>query len=193
MRRIEVRSEDEVSRTVLIKLQDEKIVNISLEERDASELVLVLRGYFKLATGQNLPVDQEESSTMEDLAPPYLSQHRVIPEKWSYINQNSIKSVCFAMQPIYKTINKKTNGLYNTMGRQSKPPLMLGFSLDSNMNNSYSNRNHQPFKSFDANAYDLQSVVSMEILENGVAEARNEEVIQVSVKKYMRLNVFFFL
>ncbi|KAJ8932464.1 hypothetical protein NQ318_000124 [Aromia moschata] len=71
------------------------------------------------------------------------------------------------MQPAYRGINKKTNGLYNTMGRQSKPPLMLGYSLDSNMNSSLSNRNHQ-FSSFDNNSIDFQSVVSMEILENGI-------------------------
>lgn len=175
MRRIEVRSEDEISRTVLIRLQNDKVVSISLEERDASELVLVLKGYFKLETGQNLPVDQEEAPPMEDLAPPYLSQHKVVPEKWSYISQSSMKSVCFAMQPMYKGINKKTNGLYNTVGRQSKPPLVLGYSLDSNMNSSLSNRNHQ-FNSFDNNSIDFQSVVSMEILENGIVEAKNDEV-----------------
>ncbi|KAJ8919202.1 hypothetical protein NQ315_012190, partial [Exocentrus adspersus] len=180
MRRIEVRSQDEISRTVLIRLQTDKVVSMSLEERDASELVLVLRGYFKLETGQNLPVDQDEAPPMDDLAPPYLSQHKVVPEKWSYINQSSVKSVCFAMQPVYKGINKKTNGLYNTVGRQSKPPLMLGYSLDSNMNNSLSNRNHQ-FNSFENNSIDFQSVISMEILENGVVEARNEEACTICI------------
>ncbi|RZB39804.1 FERM and PDZ domain-containing protein 4, partial [Asbolus verrucosus] len=181
MRRIEVRTDDEVSRTVLIRLQNEKTVSISLEERDASELVLVLRGYFRLTTGQVLPVDQEESPPMEDLAPPYLSQHKVVPEKWSYTNQISMKSACFTMPPTYQMINRKTNGLYNTMGRQSKPPLMLGYSLDSNMNSSLSNRNHQfkpEFSSFDNNSYDLQTVVSMEILESGTVEARNDEVLK---------------
>jgi hypothetical protein len=173
MRRIEVRTDDEVSRTVLIRLQNDKTVSISLEERDASELVLVLRGYFRLTTGQVLPVDQEESPPMEDLAPPYLSQHKVVPEKWSYTTQIAMKTACFAMPPIYQVMNKKTNGLYNTMGRQSKPPLVLGYSLDSNMNSSLSNRNHQ-FSSFDNNSYDFQSVVSMEILESG----RNDEVLK---------------
>lgn len=177
MRRIEVRTEDEVSRTVLIKLQNDQLISVSLEERDASELVLVLKGYFHLITGQTLPVDQEESTPIEDLAPPYLSQHKVIPEKWSYVNQNQMRTMCFAMQPIYQGINRKTNGLYNTVGRQSKPPLVVGYSLDSNMNSSMSNRNHH-FGSFDANSYDLQSVVSMEILESGIVEAKNEEVLR---------------
>ncbi|CAH0552577.1 unnamed protein product [Brassicogethes aeneus] len=181
MRRIEVKSDDEISRTILIRLQNDKMVSIFLEERDANELVLVVRGYFYLATGQQLPLDQEEEAPMEDLAPPFLSHHRVVPEKWSYINQSNVKSICFAMQPIYQGINKKTNGLYNTMGRQSKTPLMLGYSLDSNMNNSLSNRNHQiksDYNSFDSTSYDLPSVVSMEILEGGVVETRNNEVLR---------------
>lgn len=177
MRRIEVRTEDEVNRTVQIKLQNDQLISVSLEERDASELVLVLKGYFHLITGQTLPVDQEESTPIDDLAPPYLSQHKVIPEKWSYVNQNQVRTVCFSMQPIYQGINRKTNGLYNTVGRQSKPPLIVGYSLDSNMNSSMSNRNHQ-FGSFDSNSYDLQSVVSMEILESGIVEAKNEEVLR---------------
>ncbi|XP_060523757.1 FERM and PDZ domain-containing protein 4 [Cylas formicarius] len=177
MRRIEVRSDDEVTRTVFVKLQNDKILSIPLEERDAIELVLVLRGYFLLCTNQILPVDQEEAAPMEDLAPPYLSQHRVVPEKWSYIDQSAIKSVCFSVQPIYRGVNKKTNGLYNTMGRQSKPPLMFSYSLDDNMNNSLSNRNHQ-YDDFSANSYDFQSVVSMEILENGVTDAKNAEVLK---------------
>lgn len=169
MRRIEVRSDDEVTRTVLIRLQNDKTISITLEERDGCELVLVLRGYYCLSTGQNLPVDQEETPPMEDLAPPYLSQHKVVPEKWSYTNQNAMKTICYTMPPTYQMLNRKTNGLYNTMGRQSKPPL-LAYSFDNNMNSSLSNRNHY--------SYDLQNVVSMEILGSGVVEARNEEVLR---------------
>lgn len=155
MRRIEVRTEDELSRTVYIRLQNEQMITVSLEERDACELVLVLKGYFRLITGQTLLIDKEEAAPVEDLAPPYLSQHKVVPEKWSYVNQQQIKSICFAGQPMYQHVNRKTNGLYNTMGRQSKPPLMTGLSLDSNMNTSISNRNHQfkPDFSFDSNRY----------------------------------------
>lgn len=175
MRRIEVRSDDEITKNVLVRLANEKTISISLEERDASELVLVLRGYFRLVTGQILPVDQDEAPPMEDLAPPYLSQHKVVPEKWSYINQVAMKIACFAVLPTYQTLNKKTNGLYNTMGRQTKPQLG-GYSLDNNMNNSLSNRNHQ----FDS--YDLETVVSMEILENG----RGDEVLK-RVKEMQQL------
>ncbi|XP_044262585.1 uncharacterized protein LOC123010031 isoform X1 [Tribolium madens] len=183
MRRIEVRSDDEVTKNVLVRLANEKTVSISLEERDASELVLVLRGYFRLVTGQVLPVDQDEAPPMEDLAPPYLSQHKVVPEKWSYLNQTAMKTACFTILPTYQTLNKKTNGLYNTMGRQSKP---LGYSLDNNMNNSLSNRNH-----FDT--YDLETVVSMELLENGRGDEVLKRVAEMhqlveNSEKYLRLN-----
>lgn len=171
MRCLEVRSEDEVTRTVLIHLQNEKIVPISLEERDACELTLVLRGYFKLATNQNLPVDQEEPPQIEDLAPPYLSQHKVVPEKWSFIDQSCLKTSCFAVMPIYKNINKKTNGLYNTVGRQSKQPLMIQYSLDNNMNRSIADRNR--FFSVDNGK---PNHVDSEAYENGILEARNDEV-----------------
>ncbi|KAI4458585.1 membrane associated guanylate kinase-related [Holotrichia oblita] len=176
MKGIEVRIDDELFRTVLIKLVNDQAITVSLEERDANELVLVLRGYYRLCTGEHLQVDKDESQPVEDLAPPYLSQHKVLPEKWSYINQNQVKTICFAMQPVYQVVNKKTNGLYNTMGRQSKS-LTSGLSLDNNMNSPISNRNHQLKQdlSFDTN-FDLQSVVSMEILESG--DAKNEEIFK---------------
>ncbi|KAI4458605.1 membrane associated guanylate kinase-related [Holotrichia oblita] len=159
-----------------LKLHANMAGPVSLEERDANELVLVLRGYYRLCTGEHLQVDKDESQPVEDLAPPYLSQHKVLPEKWSYINQNQVKTICFAMQPVYQVVNKKTNGLYNTMGRQSKS-LTSGLSLDNNMNSPISNRNHQLKQdlSFDTN-FDLQSVVSMEILESG--DAKNEEIFK---------------
>lgn len=182
MRRIEVRTEDELNRNVIIKLQNEQAVYLSLEEKDANELVLVLKGYFRLMTGQVLPVDQEESSPIEDLAPPYLSLHRVVPEKWSYIYQNHLQTMCFTVQPVYQALNRKTNGLYNTMGRQFKPPLTMGLSLDSNMNSSMMNNNHRTkndFSSFNKkHSFDLQSVFSMEVLEGNIVETKNDAVLR---------------
>ncbi|KAF7283189.1 hypothetical protein GWI33_001207 [Rhynchophorus ferrugineus] len=173
MRRIEVKTEDEISRNVLVTLKDDKLLSISLEDRDAIELVLVLRGYYKLSTGQVLPVDQEEAPPMDDLAPPYLSQHRVVPEKWSYIEQSSMKSVCFSATPSYQNLNKKTNGLYNTVGRHSKPPFISVYSLDSNMNTNMSNGNYH-HGSFDLNSYMYKNSEG-----NGtIAESKNEEVLR---------------
>ncbi|XP_071050930.1 FERM and PDZ domain-containing protein 4 isoform X1 [Onthophagus taurus] len=184
MKCCEVRSEDEVFRSVLIRLKNDQTIQISLEERDANELVLVLKGYYRLLTGEQLNVEKEQTPPIEDLAPPYLAQHKIIPEKWSYINQNQMRTMCFASSPHYQTINKKTNGLYNTMGRSNKHLSNIGLSLDNNMNSNISNRNHCGNKescksSLSGNSYDLHSVVSMEILESGVLhEAKNEEIIK---------------
>ncbi|XP_065157714.1 uncharacterized protein [Atheta coriaria] len=135
IRSVEVRAEDELMHNVCIHLKNDQIVSVTLEERDANELVLVLKGYYRLSTENNLIVEKEESEVLEDLAPPYLSQHKVVPDRWSYLNQQQVKSVMFTIPPTYQHLNRKTNGLYNTMGRQSKP-LLTGFSLDSNMNSS---------------------------------------------------------
>ncbi|XP_066156044.1 FERM and PDZ domain-containing protein 4 isoform X3 [Euwallacea fornicatus] len=142
MRKIEVRADDEITRIVLITLESDKILEVSLEEKDAIELVLVLKGYFKLLTGQELLVDQDKMENVDDIAPPYVAQHKVIPEKWSFMDQSSIKTASFAVLPLYQNVNKKTNGLYNTVGRHSKQSLLIHFDLDGNMNGSLPNRNH---------------------------------------------------
>lgn len=178
MRHVEVRCEDELTRLVLIRLCNDRTISVCLEERDASELVLVLRGYFRLATNQTLSVEQDEVPTFEDLAPPYLSLHKVVPEKWSYINhQDKVQQISFAVPPNYHSENQ-INGMFSS--NPNKPNLMGTLSLDRNMNNSMSNRNHRIQNSNidKCNSYDLQSVVSMEILESNVVEARNEEVLR---------------
>lgn len=184
MRHLEVRCEDELNRLVLIRLTNDRTISVCLEERDACELVLVLRGYYRLATNQVLPVDQEElPPTIEDLAPPYLSLHKVIPEKWNYISQDQVQHVSFAIQPPYQ-MEGHTNGMYISTLRannSNKTNLMNTLSLDRNMNSSMSNKNHRvpPKVKFEkCNSYDFQSVVSMEILEGNVVEAKNEEVLR---------------
>lgn len=108
MRHVEVRCEDELTRLVLIRLTNDRTISVCLEERDAYELVLVLRGYYRLATNQTLPVDQEElPPQIEDLAPPYLSLHKVIPEKWSYISQDQV-CLLYCLQ-VFKNIKLFTS------------------------------------------------------------------------------------
>ncbi|CAG7827581.1 unnamed protein product [Allacma fusca] len=85
---VEVIREDELSCRVEIKLKDPERENfvVSLEERDADELILVLKGYYFLLTGQHLVVHKEEDQTPQgDLAPPYHGQHQVQPATWSYV------------------------------------------------------------------------------------------------------------
>lgn len=142
-------------------------------------------------------------------APPYLSQHNVVPAKWSYLNHDdtSVASkqhyAIFSMPPPY-----------HLTPDQSKT------SFDTNMNANMTNRNHssnnsspvigyekpgllghdvhfekckrnEEFRLFDPNdacylddgmGFDLQSVLSMELLENAsnprLVEAKNEEVLR---------------
>lgn len=154
---IDVKADDEVTQSVIIHLKNERTISILVEEHDAFELILVLKGYFRIMTGHILPVNQHKGVSVKESAPPYYSQHKVVPEKWSYINQNSVKMASFTSQPLYQPINRKTNGLYNTVGRQTKPPMILGSSFDSNMNKSYSNKNHPTVfgfnSSYDSNDY----------------------------------------
>lgn len=140
-------------------------------------------------------------------APPYLSQHNVVPAKWSYLHYDDPNILTkkhfaiFSMPPPY-----------HSTPDQSK-------ACDTNMNSSIANRNHsnnsspligydkpgilgqdihfekckrnEEFRLFDPSdecylddgmGFDLQSVLSMELLENAsnpkLVEAKNEEVLR---------------
>lgn len=142
-------------------------------------------------------------------APPYLSQHNVVPSKWSYLNYED---------PMILT--KKHYAIFSMPPPYHSTPNQSKTNLDTNMNSSLTNRNHsnnsspligydsQPgllghdiqfekckpneeFRLFDPNdavylddgmGFDLQSVLSMELLENSdnprLVEAKNEEVLR---------------
>nr|CAD7394723.1 unnamed protein product [Timema cristinae] len=61
MNLVKVTREDELSRIVRIHFapKEMKILVLNMEDRDAEEFVLVLQGYFRLLTGEELPVQQE--------------------------------------------------------------------------------------------------------------------------------------
>ncbi|CAB3254278.1 unnamed protein product [Arctia plantaginis] len=194
---------------VAIFLQRDRVLALLMDERDAAEMPLVIAGYYRLATGQELNVELEREPITEDIAPPYLSQHNVVPAKWSYLHSEDPNILTkrhfaiFSMPPPYHSTSE-----------QSK-------SLDTNMNTSITNRNHSnnsspltgydakcgllghdvhfekckrndEFRLFDPNdayylddgmGFDLQSVLSMELLENAtnnprLVEAKNEEVLR---------------
>lgn len=42
------------------------MINFTIEDRDAEELVLVLKGYYRLFTGRELPVSMEKEFWMQD-------------------------------------------------------------------------------------------------------------------------------
>ncbi|CAG0922678.1 unnamed protein product [Notodromas monacha] len=60
-------------------------LTISFEDRDAEEFVLVLCGYYKLLVNRTLSLQKHKDPwTEEEVAPPYHTQHKVIPAAWSY-------------------------------------------------------------------------------------------------------------
>ncbi|KAI5637632.1 FERM central domain-containing protein [Phthorimaea operculella] len=203
---IRVKREGDGTADVAIFLQRHGVLGLLMDERDAAEMPLVIAGYYRLATGQDLNVETEREPVTEDIAPPYLSQHCVVPAKWSYLHYNHPEILTkkhfaiFTMPPPYHATNEQK-------------------ALDTNMNSNISNRNHsnnsspligydakpgllghdvhfekckrnEEFRLFDNDpcylddgmGFDLQSVLSMELLENAanprLVEAKNEEVLR---------------
>ncbi|XP_072932460.1 uncharacterized protein [Epargyreus clarus] len=195
---------------VALFLRRERVLALLMDERDAAEMPLVIAGYYKLATGQDLNVEQEREPITEDIAPPYLSQHNVVPTKWSYLHYDD---------PMVLT--KKHFAIFSMPPPYHSTPDQSKSNLDTNMNSSIANRNHsnnsspligyeskpgllghdlhfekckrnEDFRLFDPNdacylddgmGFDLQSVLSMELLENAtnnprLVEAKNEEVLR---------------
>lgn len=138
-----------------------------------------------------------------------MSQHNVVPAKWSYLHYDD---------PI--VIAKKHYAIFSMPPPYHSTPDQAKANADSNMNTSIANRNHsnntspligydsksgllghdvhfekcrrnEEFRLFDPNdacylddgmGFDLQSVLSMELLENAnnprLVEAKNEEVLK---------------
>ncbi|XP_054270048.1 uncharacterized protein LOC128991297 isoform X2 [Macrosteles quadrilineatus] len=200
---IRVQREDQVSSLVTIYMPTaiQKEFSFSMEDRDADELVLVLQGYYRLLAGQQLSLEQEKDSWMQDQAPPYHSQHAVRPARWSYaVDSEEERYANFAGSPPYHPVSqlrqmRSMNGSM-TLTRSHSDVMQQSYNntLDNNMNNTLPSKfkdrngfygvgfkpNSSPLTSNNKLGIDLQSVVSMEILESdsGFAEARNEEVLK---------------
>ncbi|XP_063233819.1 uncharacterized protein LOC134537383 isoform X2 [Bacillus rossius redtenbacheri] len=195
-----VRREDELSRVVRICFVSTEIKDLvlSLEDRDAEELVLVLQGYYAVLTGHTLPVQQDRDlSWVEDAAPPYHVQHQVLPAKWSYaITDDNKPYANFAVLPSYQPAHAKSNG--HLPSSDTLKSSRAQFGVDNNMNNmsgvlnmngNATTKEHNGFSLDNGkqavadgrkHALDVQGVVSMELLETDVAyiEAKNEEVMR---------------
>ncbi|KAK7869046.1 hypothetical protein R5R35_002991 [Gryllus longicercus] len=210
---VTVTREDELSRCVRIHIpaHEEKELVLSLEDRDAEELVLVLQGYYHVLVGKPLAVHKDKDPAWcEDTAPSYHSQHQVVPAKWSYATKdNNQHYAVFTMPPPYHPQHAKSNG---HIPSQTKPLVIdtanssrPAYGVDNNMNNmpgmiAMNGSVPRDYEGYTAEetrravmaqkladyasthkmGFDLQSVVSMEILESngGFAEARNEEVLR---------------
>ncbi|XP_063381740.1 uncharacterized protein LOC134668152 [Cydia fagiglandana] len=207
---VRVKREAGGSADVAIFLTRDRVVALLMDERDALEMPLVIAGYYRLATGKELNVELEREPITEDIAPPYLSQHHVVPTKWSYLHYDD---------PVVLT--KKHFAIFTMPPPYHSTPDQAKASLDTNMNSSLTNKNHSnnsspltgydsrpgllghdvhfekckrndDYRLFDPNdacylddgmGFDLQSVLSMELLENAsnnprLVEAKNEEVLR---------------
>lgn len=167
--RVVVTREDDVTHLVSVYVQPKNsVVQFSMDDRDASEFSLVLAGYYLLVAGHYLPIerDHDEYNAEESNAPPYLSQHAIVPASWSYMTPvagNHNQSMAFVLPPPY----------HECKG-----------DCDKNMNTTLSNRNHKA----DEFGFDIHSVLTMDLLEgdgtiNGLAEAKNEAVLRREMQR----------
>ncbi|KAJ1531887.1 hypothetical protein ONE63_000535 [Megalurothrips usitatus] len=196
MSSVAVTREDEISRCVRIgipTLADKELV-LSMEDRDAEELVLVLQGYFRLLTGQALTIHQERE--LQPAAPPYRGQHAVLAAPWSYAtiqeaDKVTVQFANFSMPPSYVSASSAPALVDGThyITANGHPPMSGAktvtfaphadvYQVDDNMNTMLGKLKQPPPQ--DDSGFDLQSVVSMEILEGDLdlVEARNEEVLR---------------
>ncbi|GAB0097417.1 FERM domain-containing protein [Sergentomyia squamirostris] len=178
--RVIVTREDEISYSVVVFMEPDRLVTFLMEDRDAIEFALVLAGYYRLAAGKELNLEMEREIVIEDIAPPYLSQHSVMPTSWSYLptSPGRTYSMAFSMPPPYHSTKIISAAL--KVGEHPN-------NCDRNMNSTLSNNNHKtPQLGEDEFGFDLHSVMAMEILEDtgktngyhGLVEARNEEVMR---------------
>ncbi|XP_038214247.1 uncharacterized protein LOC119834042 [Zerene cesonia] len=203
---IRVKSECSSSAEVAIFLQRDRVLALLMDERDADEMPLVIAGYYKLATGKDLPVEQEREPMTEDIAPPYLSQHNVVPAKWSYlyyddpVSKSKKHFAVFTMPPPYhstpdqsKSLDTNMNSNIANRNNSNNSSPLLGYdktNLGHDIHFEKCKRNDS-FRLFDPNdtcflddgmGFDLQSVLSMELLESAnnprLVEAKNEAVLR---------------
>lgn len=111
---------------------------------------------------------------LEQAAPPFLTQHSVLPSTWSYLPQAHGHShgMVFMNPPPYHVV--ASIELAGDAGQ-----------CDNNMNTTLTNNNHRPSNGVDEYGFDIHSVMTMEILEhakgkplNGLIETKNAEVLR---------------
>ncbi|XP_060836556.1 FERM and PDZ domain-containing protein 4 isoform X1 [Rhopalosiphum padi] len=192
---VKVQKDDQISSTVTLYLQNtvQKEVSFCMEDRDTDEFILVLKGYFKLLMTMNLPIDREGDLLHTDSAPQYYSHHIVKPSLWSYgpstmYAKEQEKLTNFAFCPMYTPFKHemlKPND-YGSLNRTIWTGMQNG-NVDNNMNTMSLKKHENGHLGYkpngdikDKSGIDVQSVVSMEILEseNSFVETHNEEVLR---------------
>ncbi|CAL1275502.1 unnamed protein product, partial [Larinioides sclopetarius] len=200
---VKVKREDEYSCLLELTTRDvgKQIYTFSMEEKDADECILLLKGYYRLFTERELPVHVNSCNSWQpEPVPTFHSRHVVREAPWSYPNSTgkpSLRTMDLAvMAPNYTPVEMPKSSPKQRPARPSSPT-----PVDHNMNETAS----EPQASLDAKAFaredsrrphrtmiderhpgiDYQTVISMELLEDSsgdidvdVYEAKNDEVIQ---------------
>ncbi|XP_053679719.1 uncharacterized protein LOC128730669 [Anopheles nili] len=179
--RVVVTRDDDVSNTVTVFISPDRVINFSMEDRDASEFAIVLAGYYRLMAGKELALEQERDIQIEDIAPPYLSQHTVVNNGWSYLpSEKQTHSIAFLMPPPYHSTGfRSATGSISSSSRSDE--------CDRNANSARtSNRNARPsLQEYDFEANGKEPLRSSKDgttkiggIPMAVSEARNEEVLR---------------
>uniref|UniRef100_A0A182QHM9 FERM domain-containing protein n=1 Tax=Anopheles farauti TaxID=69004 RepID=A0A182QHM9_9DIPT len=181
--RVVVTRDDDVSNTVTVFITPDRVINFAMEDRDASEFAIVLAGYYRLMAGKELPLEQERDTQIEDIAPPYLSQHTVVSNGWSYLpSEKPTHSIAFLMPPPYHSTGfRSATGSISSSSRSDE--------CDRNANSArISNRNARPsLQEYDFEANGKLSKDGTMGAPGGakiggvpmaISEARNEEVLR---------------
>lgn len=121
-----------------------------------------------------MQIDKEPEEEMEEMAPPFLAMHSVMPATWSYVPSahGRTQHMAFLVGPTYQEGSTA-----------SESP----GQCDRNMNTTLTNKNHQNQQTNGGDEYgfDIHNVMSMEIMDGtkskpitALVEARNEEVMR---------------
>lgn len=124
-----------------------------------------------------MPIDKQLiEDELEEIAPPFLTPHSVLPSTWNYLPQahGRAHNMLFINPPPYHPVTSLPIDVVADPNQ-----------CDSNMNTTLTNNNHKQSNGVDEFGFDIHSVMTMEILEgtkgkpiNGLIETRNEEVLR---------------
>ncbi|XP_016960791.1 uncharacterized protein LOC108031664 isoform X2 [Drosophila biarmipes] len=127
-----VSREDDVTCSVSIFMLGDRAVKFIMEDRDGCEFSLVLGGYYRLLTGNNLNILREREPNDEDNSPGFLSQHTVLPAGWSYLLpfHTRAHSVNFLMAPPYHPLVQRPQLQQQTSAQAQPASLPYAMDLD---------------------------------------------------------------
>ncbi|XP_035225334.1 uncharacterized protein LOC118197886 isoform X2 [Stegodyphus dumicola] len=192
---VKVTKEDEISSAVEIFMKDpdRQTLNFSMEDRDAEEFILLLKGYFRLLAGKELTVHWDfQSSWQAETVPCFHNRHTVREAPWSYPphpNGPGLRMLDLAVPPPpYVPAESRQLPRNPSKEKLAVPSTPSPTSVDHNMNETLvaSDQNHEegnmtnihlkddvrrtiPHRSRIDECHpgiDYQSVISMELLED---------------------------